>query len=150
MRNILGEMYSSNPLLVVGKAPGTLQFQELVRLGSFEAISQNMVDAVFRKLENERSTVKLLEKTLSHTEVHLDPAQQEEAILYLEFRHLIIHNQGRADSSFASRFGGRTGIREGERLPLQARTVQAAVRSVETLVRDIDTQLLAGSFVTAR
>ena len=150
LRGILGEMYSVNPLVVVGKAPGTFQFQELVRLGNFEAIGQSMIDSVFRKLENERSTPKLLEKLLNHTGVHLDPIQQENALMYLEMRHLIIHNNGRVDHTFANRYGGSISLREGDRLPMQARTVQSAVRAVSTLVGDIDTQLLAGNLVIAR
>ena len=150
LRTILDEMYQGNPLLVVGKAPGTMQYQEIVQLGTFEAISQNMIDNVFRKLENERSTTKLLEKVLNHTQVHLDPEQLDTAIMYLEMRHLIIHNGSKADAIFASRYAGRTRLSDGDRLPLLARTVQSAVAAVTTLVKDVDTQLLAGAFVNPR
>ena len=150
LRSILGEMYSVNPLAVVGKAPGNLQFQELVRLGTFDAISQNMVDSVFRRLENERSTPKLLEKVLSHTNVHLDPAQQENCLMYLEMRHLIIHNNSRVDHNFANRYASELSLSEGDRLPMQTRTVQSAVHAVSTLVKDVDTQLLEGNLVLAR
>ena len=109
-----------------------------------------MIDSVFRKLENERSTLKLLDRILGHTDVHPDPAQQEDAIMYLEMRHLVIHNQGRIDSGFEKRYGGGTRFKDGDRLPLQARTVQSAVTAVATLIQDIDTQLLAGSFVKPR
>lgn len=70
--------------------------------------------------------------------------------MYLELRHLITHNGSRADQEFVNKYGNRMRLAVGDRLPLQARTVQSAVDAVTVLVKDIDTQLLAGGIVTER
>jgi hypothetical protein len=151
MRSILGEMFDGSPLVVAGKAPGTLQFQEIIRLGSFDAVKEKIVDAVFRKIESERSTIKLLEKIIDHTGVHPDPTIQSTALMYLEMRHLFIHNHGKADAAFVAKYGASINVsQEGQSLPTRSRIAEAAVKAVVALVRDIDTQLIAVGCVTAR
>lgn len=151
MRSILGEMFDGSPLVVAGKAPGTLQFQEIIRLGSFDAIKEKIVDAVFRKIESERSTIKLLEKIIDHTGVHPDPNIQSTALMYLEMRHLFIHNHGKADAAFVAKYGASINVsQEGQSLPTRSRIAEAAVKAVVALVRDIDTQLIAVGCVTSR
>lgn len=151
MRSILGEMFDVSPLIIAGKSPGTLQFHEIIRLGSFDAIKDKIVDTVFRKIENERSTIKLLEKIIDHTGVHPDPVLQSNALMYLEMRHLFIHNHGKADDTFVTRYGASMKItQEGQSLPTRSRVAEAAVKAVVALVRDIDTQLIAVGCMTAR
>jgi hypothetical protein len=150
MRNILGEMYQNNPLQFAGKASGSLQYHEIIKLGSIDAINERMIDSVFRKLESERSTTKLLEKILDQTGVHLDPQQQEDALMYLEMRHLLVHNNGKCDQSFSTKYGSKMHVSDGDRMPLQARIVQAGVDAVAVMIKDIDTQLIVGGFASSR
>jgi hypothetical protein len=93
LQGILGEMYEHKPLLVVGKAPPTysIAFAEVVKLGSFESLSEHMVSRVFRSLEDERSTKKLLDRILSYTGVEIDEAVKNKVLGYLEMRHIFVH-----------------------------------------------------------
>lgn len=150
LHGVLSEIYAINPLVAAGKAPGSLQYAEIVKLGNFEAISEKIVANVFRKLENERSTLQLLEKILDHTGVNPDPEQKEEALMYLEMRHLFVHSHGLIDESFSARFGHRMSARVGNKLPTKFRIAQAALRAIDTLLRDIDTQLIATNFARPR
>lgn len=107
MKSILAEMYKHNPLKIVGKASGNPNFSyvDLVKFGSYEKIEEEIIARVFRKLEDERSTTKLLEKILSHTEIKLPDALRINALMYLEMRHLFIHNDGKADEHFIKNMG---------------------------------------------
>ncbi|MDR3418851.1 MAG: hypothetical protein P4L83_21975 [Nevskia sp.] len=149
MQGLLAEIYVTNPMVVVGKAPGSLQYPDIVKLGSFDAIAEKMIGNVFRKLEDERSTVKLLDKILDHTGVHPDPAQTEAALMYLEMRHLFVHNHGKADEGFVARYGAMTGLALGQRLPTKFQTARSGINAVETLLKDIDTQMIATGFARA-
>lgn len=151
LRGILEEMYSRAPLAVVGKVTGTsLQFHELVSLGTYEAIVTKMIDITFRRLEDERSTTKLLEKIIGHTKVKIGDDLREAALRYLELRHLFIHNSGRCDAIYEKAHGKYFKVKEGDDLPTDFKTTSAAMKAVMKLVKSIDHELLHGKFVPPR
>ena len=151
LRGILGEMYAKVPLAVVGNVTGnSLQFHELVNLGTYEAIVQRMIDVTFRRLEDERSTTKLLEKIIGHTKIKIDEATREEALRYLELRHLFIHNNGKCDASFEKAHGTHMKIKDGDDLPTDYKTTSAAVAAVTKLLKAIDHDLTHGKFISPR
>jgi len=150
LRGILGEIYETDPKLVVGKAPQSLQFHEIVDLGTYEAVVERMVTTVFRKLENERSTTKLLDKILAHTGVNLPAAKKDAALPYLEMRHLVIHNHGKADQKFVAQYGQQFQLAVDQSLPGTFRTAAEAIRKVTDLLHEVDRQLIAQSTVQAR
>ena len=53
-KNLLKELYKTKPLLVVGKAPGSVQYHEIVKLGSFDAVADCMVEQVITILRQSR------------------------------------------------------------------------------------------------
>ena len=67
LRRILRAMYDHHPMMVAGKAPAKLDFHEIPKFGTFEAISDYIVEQVFRRLEATKSTTQLLERILDHT-----------------------------------------------------------------------------------
>ncbi len=150
MHGILGEIYTTNPMVVVGKAPGSLQYPDIVKLGTYEAVAEKMVSNVFRKLEDERSTVKLLDRILDHTGVNTDPNQKETALMHLEMRHLFVHNHGKADEGFVARYGAAIRVANGQKLPTKFKTARNGIHAVDTLLKDIDTQLIATGFARQR
>lgn len=151
LRNILEEMYNKDPLAVVGKVTGTsMQFHELVSLGNYESIVTKMIDTTFRRLEDERSTTKLLDKIIGHTKVNIVAAVREEALRYLELRHLFIHNNGRCDAIYEKSHGKHLKVKDGEDLPTDFKTTSAAMSAVMNLVKSIDHELLHGRFIPQR
>jgi hypothetical protein len=152
MRSILGEMYLHNPLQIVGKATGnpSFNFVELVKLGGYEKIQKEMIDKVFRKLEDERSTVKLLDKVLSHTEIQIPIALKANALMYLEMRHLFIHNNGKADDVFVQAYGDSISIKANNKLPTNFDTLSVAIQTVYNLIDFIDKELIKKGLVTKR
>jgi len=100
LKSILSEMFQKRPLQIVDKAQDTLQFQEILRLGTYEAVCNHMVDRVFRKLQNDRSTRRLIERILARTGANLDCDVLDDAMWYIDIRHLIVHNSGIVDQQF--------------------------------------------------
>lgn len=151
LRGILEEMYATDPLAIVGKVSGSsLQFHELVQLGSFDAIVKRMIDTTFRRLEDERSTTKLLDKIVGHTKIKIDDVVREEALRYLELRHLFIHNGGRCDAVFEKAHGKHLKVKDGDDLPTDFKTTSAAFQAVTKLLKAIDHELLHGKYVAPR
>jgi len=157
MNNILSEMYQKDPINIVQKIAeenkeNKLSFFDIVTLGDYEKISEEMVSRVFRKLENEKSTTKLLEKVLNHTGITLNEELKTEALMYLEMRHLFIHNRGLADKEFVNKFKNLVppDIKHGDKLQTNFPTISKAVKSVNNLCDSIDKELINGNLVLKR
>lgn len=152
MKSILTEMYKHNPIQIVGKATGNPNFTyvELVKFGNFQKIEEEMITKVFRKFEDERSTTKLLEKILNHTDIDLPDALRINALMYLEMRHLFIHNNGKADEHFAKEYGDNLSVRANNKLPTNFDTVSNAIQTVFNLIGFIDKELVTKNLVDKR
>ena len=107
MRDITEEMYIKDPMKIVGKvnSGSTMTYVEIIKLGDFDKIRERIINEIFRKFENERSTIKLIDKLLSHTNVNVPDSLKKMSLMYLEMRHLFIHNEGKADDKFINNYG---------------------------------------------
>jgi hypothetical protein len=151
LRGILEEMYVKDPMAVIGKVQGnSLQFHELVALGSYQAITKKMIDTTFRRLEDERSTTKLFDRILVHTKIAVTQATKDEALKHLEMRHLFIHNNGKCDALFEKNYGAHFGLKDGDDLPTNYKTTSAAIASVVALLKEVDQLLIPAGFISAR
>jgi len=152
LKGITSEMYNHNPIQIAGKAQdnGVLTFIEIVNLGSFENIQEEMVNRIFRKLEDERSTTKLLDKILSHTKIVIDENVKANALMYLEMRHLFIHNSGKADEKFTASYGTKIQIKSDGKLPTNFEVISEGINAVSALIEKIDLFLIKNSLVNRR
>jgi len=161
MREVLGLLYAYKPMLVVGKAPALaqLRYHEIVSLGSWTALSERIVNDVFRSLEEERSTKTLIRKVIAKTGADVPSGVLKDAIVFLEMRHLIVHKQGMIDDQFAKAFSKDasrlTGLKKelfekDQKLPLRYVLTRAAIQRVGLLVARIDGELLREGVVQAR
>jgi hypothetical protein len=151
LRGVLEEMYTNDPLAVVGKVQGnSLQFHELVALGSYDAITKKMIDTTFRRLEDERSTTKLFDRILGHTKIAVIQGKKDAALKHLEMRHLFIHNNGKCDALFEKNYGAHFRLKDGDDLPTNYKTTRAAITSVVALLKDVDHLLILGNFIPVR
>lgn len=152
LKSILTEMYKHNPLQIVGKAPGlpNFTFVELVNFGNYQRIEEEMINKVFRKLEDERSTTKLLDKIINHTTIELPDALKTNALMYLEMRHLFIHNNGKADAHFVKTYGANIPVNKNDKLPTNFDTVSKAIETVYKLIEFLDKELINGNYADRR
>lgn len=149
LRSLLREMYHVRPLDVVSKAQTNIRFDEVVRLGSYEAICDHMVDQVFRSLESQRNTRKLLSKILDKTGVEISRPVLQDAIMYFEMRHLIVHNSSLVDKVFEQNYGNLLDVKTGRKLKIDIGTAKRALKAVEALCVHVDRGLVAGGYVRA-
>ena len=148
LQNILSEIYKTKPLDVVGKAPkeNTISYADIVKLGSYKAISEHIVEKIFRQLENERSTKELLDKILNKT-VSVDETIKTNALKYLDMRHLFVHNSGIIDQLFLSKYGKDISLKVGDKLPTTYENARMAIEAVGLLCQTFDQDLINKGFV---
>ncbi len=162
LQNITREMFAQNPMLVVGKAVInrngedkenlSMSYAEIVRHGNYEAVQEQIILNIFRSIEELRSTSKLLDKILKDTKVSIGKTITDDALKYLEMRHLFIHNHGKVDNKYAKTYGDKFTpiLKERKDLPAKFEIFNEALSSVSTLVYKIDEQLIANEIVGKR
>ena len=151
LRSILAEMYKKKPLEIVGKIQGgqaNLPFHEIVNLGTYEAICQRMIDQVFRTLESQRSIKNLIEKILDRTGVEINPKQLEDAMFYMELRHLIVHNSSMVDCKFNDAYKHKLpNANLGSKLPISLGLARQAIKSIFDLCQNVDRGLVSKGYL---
>lgn len=104
IKSIIHELSMQDPMkmqgLLCSKGDRNVSYPDIIKLGSYDAIITDMSNKVFRSLERLQSTPDLLEKLIELTDIKIDESLKEDALLYLELRHLIIHNNAKADNKF--------------------------------------------------
>lgn len=148
LKSIFREMYNKRPLEIVNKSPSTLQYHEIVKLGNYDAVCDYMVAQVFKNIESkERNTRALLKRILSTTGVTPNETTISTALMYIEIRHLIVHNAGFVDRKFADRFGDLMNLREGQSFKGNVGSMKKALKAIGLLCHEIDQGLTSGGYV---
>ena len=162
LRSIVSEMFESNPLFIVNKAVVekngedkddlTLKYAEIVKLGTYELITEKIVTNIFRGFEEQKSTKKLLEKVLKDTKTNISNSKIEEALKYLELRHLIIHNKSKIDAAYAKKYGKKfnPNLKEGNKIPRKFEVFKSCIKAVFDLCNEIDSELIKTGFIEKR
>jgi hypothetical protein len=147
LKSILSDMMHHRPLMVVDKAQGALQFQEILRLGDFDAMCEVMVERVFRKLENNsRDMGTVIGKILDNTGADIDKVLLDDAMKYIEMRHLIVHNLSRIDERFANTYRINY-AKPGKKLNISIGVARSGISAVRKLCENIDRELCANGYV---
>ena len=150
MKSILQEMFNKRPLQIVGDSQSMLKFFQIVELGSYQAICDHMLNQVFRKLTEERSVKKQIEKLLSYARVQVPSDTLDDAMFYIEVRHLIVHNSSLMDKAFEEKYETRfKHVRCGNKIPINQKVVRDGVKAIQKLCQEIDRSLLSNGYINS-
>lgn len=153
MSSVIREIENINPKRVLGLIPSQystdLSYSDIFILGNYNAIMDEIALRVFRSLENERSTPKLLKKFIKTTSINIPVNVQQEALIYLEIRHLIIHNNSKADAKFnAMNNAGLVTVNNStKRIAINYALTNSAIDAVSLLCSTIDSELIRVGFI---
>ncbi|WP_088656300.1 hypothetical protein [Geofilum rhodophaeum] len=162
LKNVLSEMLAHKPHLVISKAVVTkngeakenftFTFADIIKAGDYNVIQQNIVDRIFRRLEDEQSTITLLEKIIDGTKVNISNQLKNESLAYLELRHLFIHSSGILDSKYINKYGKILSptLKPGQRIPQTYYTFQNCIQKTLSICKEIDSQLIKEDIIPER
>lgn len=136
-----------DPGRFAGGAKFELNAKEVLGLGDWDSVVTLISQKIFRQLEGERKTMVLITKAAKHLGLTIDQAVIDGAFPYLETRHLLVHQDGRADADFRGRFGGIS-VREGK-INLTTRLVTDARLAVDALAKAFDVEIISKGLVRA-
>lgn len=158
MTNIIREIIEVNNSekivgLVSSNKDDTMTFMDIIRFANKNSIFEEIAKRTYRKLENERSTTKLLTKVMNVTKMSIAEELKNKALLYLEIRHLIIHNDSKADKDFENKnneLQNLVTIISSGKLQLNFALSSQAITCVSELCQKIDEQLIILDLVSKR
>lgn len=150
MKDILKEMYQLRPKSITEKSNKELTYSKLTEFASIDELVDYMIDDIFKELESLRSTQKLVKRIVGHTKIQIPQALSDEALMYLNIRHLIIHNDSKVDKDFYDKYKNKLSIALNGKVPTDYQTFQAALQAIHDYVKTIDQQLITKNFINAR
>ncbi|MBN1777100.1 MAG: hypothetical protein JW811_03175 [Clostridiales bacterium] len=150
MKDILKEMYILKPKSIADKSNKTINYIKLTEFTSIDELVDYMIDKIFRDLEGIHGTKDLVKRIIRHTRICIPQEQANDALMYLEIRHLIIHNDSKVDEKFHYNYKHKLDINLGGKVPTDFETFQAALQAVFNYVHIIDQELIDKHFINAR
>lgn len=130
-----------DPGRLVGEHKFSVDANEILKCGSWDAIVAMVTRDLFRKLENEKSTKALLEKIDAKLDLKADAKIIQTALPYLEIRHLLVHQDGKVDDAFVKAHPG-FGVKSGDYIDLTHELVSNTRTAVVALVRHFDEKIV--------
>jgi len=89
---------------LIGEHKISVEVNNILACKTWEAVINLVAEQLFRRIENEKSTIKLLTAIDKKLDLKVPEKAVQDALPYLELRHLLVHSDGIADESFCKRF----------------------------------------------
>lgn len=150
MKDILKEMYLLHPKSITQKCNKEITYSKISEFVSIDELVDYMIDDIFKELESIRSTQKLVKRILNHTKAVIPQNVSDDALMYLNIRHLIIHNDSKIDSEFYEKYKNKLSISLNGKVPTDYSVFQSALESIYNYVKAIDVELISRNFVNPR
>lgn len=153
--NIIAEFSKGDPNRLLNdilsqEKDRNLKFSELVKLGSYDAVIKAMSQKIYRVLENLRSSTEMMNKLIAFTKIKIDEELIKKALIYIEVRHLIIHNNSLADEQFILRDQKKLIPLKKNKLSLNYDITNRATTTIFELCKKIDEEMINNGFLTIR
>lgn len=152
--HIISEIAKGEPfrlLSILGKDnERSINFAEIVKLGSYDAIINEMAKRIYRILEEKRSTTVMMQKLCKITGINIDAELLRCALIYIDVRHLIIHNDSVVDDRFKQRDNTNLIPLNKNKLTLKYEITNKASTTIYELCRKIDEELIAKKLLPIR
>lgn len=146
IKSVISELAKQDPMglqkLLSDKSDRQISYPEIIKLGSYESVIDEMANKIFRSLERLRSTTDMLDKLITITHISIEEESKEDALLYLELRHLIIHNYGKVDEKFLEKNNKGLVKVSGKKIIFNYALSNKALNIVYALCKQIDDELI--------
>lgn len=134
----------------IGDAQKSVEVKKILNTSSFDQIIDNAISIIFRSMEekavwlNDKSKkmhLSIIKQLQNKLDFKINKTIEEEAMPYLELRHVLVHHDGIPDSDFIKKHACFS-LRKGEkRLRITHQIIKEAYNKVHALVGEIDKQL---------
>jgi len=131
---------------LVGEHKVSFEINDILKCKNWDILIEMVSKVLFRKLENERSTIKTLTAIANKLDLGVDEIIRNNAMPYLDIRHLLIHAEGKADDEFCKKYQSFLATR-GEPIQLTYSLVSDAREKIINMVKNYDDCVVAKNIV---
>lgn len=132
------------PARFIGNSKINMGIVDILKLGSWAAFLGKVSEDIFRSLENERSTIALVNKLNERLGLEVPEATISAAMPYLDARHIFVHRDGKADNVYKAAHPNVVLDAQGK-IKLDFLFVNAARLAVCELGNQVDQQIIAAN-----
>lgn len=125
---------------LVGHNEIALHANEILSKTNMDAVVELIMKRVFRQLENERSTTKLINQIKNKLGLTIDQEIIDKALPYLEARHIFVHADGKPDNDYLRRYPD-TIVDSMGRIKLDSNYIIHAYRAARDLTIAFDKEM---------
>ena len=138
-----------DPDRLVGEHNTSFSANDLLACKSHDAVIGLVTRSIFRSLENEKSTKKIIQKINKKLNLEIDEALINAAMPYLELRHLLVHADGYIDDKFVESYPNFEPdiVKKNSKIKLKYHIVDGAKCAISNLVKEYDKKLIEKSLV---
>src|SRR5262245_32113197 len=126
-----------SPDRLIGEHRMTFDANDLLRCQSWNGVVSMVSKSLFRAMENERSTARLLSALNKKLDLKVPDTSISAALPYFELRHLLVHADGVADEAFC-RANPNFGATPGNAVVLTFQLVAGGRKCVVDMVTEFD------------
>lgn len=134
-----------DPSRFLGDVKPTVDAKTLLGAGSWDSVVRIISNDIFRKLENERSTIKVVKGLTSRLDFDLPDLVIDTAMAYLDARHMLVHQDGKADAEYRQKYP-HIAVDSGK-ISLTRQFATDAKLAVDELAKAIDQQIIAKNLI---
>jgi len=113
--------------------------KDIIAAGNWNNIVKKISHDIFRKLERKRNTLLILKELNTKLGLSVSKKTIDNVMPYLEMRHLIVHNDGKADSVFCRRFPSFSFV-QGKKMSINFQMVTNAKKAIIAFVDEFDSK----------
>lgn len=130
-----------NSLRIVGDLKVTFKANDILEKNNYDEIIEMVISSVFQSLENERSTINLLTKVNNRLDLGIDMGLINDALPYLELRHIFVHTDGKPSRDFMKHYPFFKKNQKG-RIDLDLELVRTAFEKVNSMLCAYDQSMI--------
>lgn len=142
-----GAKTSTNLLRLVGEHNKShYDAYTILTANSYDKLVHSVIDSIFQQLENERSIIDLIKKTIKKLDLDVDSDIVEQAVPYLEIRHIYVHTDGVPKQEFLNKYPHIKLDKKG-RIGLSRDLLQKTKTRITALLQSVDNSMIAKGFL---
>lgn len=141
------ESNSVKPEMLIPNNEMKMTYREILRKNNFDALIEQITKDTFREIENKRDTTTILEEILKRLRINIPKKTLTDVLPYLEIRHLLVHNDGKIDNRFKSKYPDILKLNPNNKIDINIAFIMELKNKVVNLVKLYDNEIISKGLI---
>ena len=141
------ESNSVKPELIIPNNEMKMTYREILKKNSFDSLIEHITRDTFREIENKRDTSYILEEIPRRLRIEIPKKILSDVLPYLEIRHLLVHNDGKIDSRFKSKYPNILKFSPKNKIDINFTFIKDLKNKVVNLVKLYDNEIISKGLI---